>query len=95
MFKSRDFKVSCKDNNINLILAPAGDHRATGMVGKIIQTKRRRLGGMALGTLWSSEDISTIKANTAQIIRLIPNCNTKLAFFGAISAENYAPRSRI
>ena len=31
-FKSRDFNVYCKNNNIKLILAPAGDHKATGML---------------------------------------------------------------
>ena len=35
-FKSRDFNVYCKDNNIKLILAPVGDHRATGMVERLI-----------------------------------------------------------
>ena len=31
-FLSRDFNVLCKDNNIKLILAPAGGHRATGIL---------------------------------------------------------------
>ena len=35
-FKSRNFIVYCKDNNIKLILAPAGDQRATGMVDRLI-----------------------------------------------------------
>ena len=30
--KSRNFNVFCKDNNIKLILAPAGEHRPRGMV---------------------------------------------------------------
>ena len=42
-FKAREFEVYCKDKNIKLILAPAGDHRATGMVERLIQTIERRI----------------------------------------------------
>ena len=37
-FKSRQFEIYCKNNNIKLILAPAVDHRATGMIERLIQT---------------------------------------------------------
>ena len=37
-FKARDFEIFFKNKNIKLILAPAGDHRATGMVERLIQT---------------------------------------------------------
>ena len=84
-FKSRDFNVHCKDNNIKLILAPAGDHRATGMVERLIQTikrqKLKKLGVMFIDPLWSSEDISTIVSNIIQSIRLIPNRITKIRPF--------------
>ena len=82
-FKSRDFNVHCKDNNIKLILAPAGDHRATGMVERLIQTINRKLGVMAIDPLWSSEDITTIVSNIIQNIRLIPNRITKITPFEA------------
>ena len=42
-FKAREFELYCKNKNIKLILAPAGDHRGTGMVERLIQTKKRRL----------------------------------------------------
>ena len=71
-FKSRDFNVYCKDNNIKLILAPAGDHRATGMVERLIQTIKRKLGVLTIDPLWTSDDILTIIANIIQSIRLIP-----------------------
>ena len=77
-FKSRDFNVHCKDNNIKLILAPAGDHRATGMVERLIQTIKRKLGVMSIDLLCSLEDISTIVSNIIQNIRLIPNRITKI-----------------
>ena len=31
-FKAKEFEIFCKHKNINLILAPAGDHRGIGMV---------------------------------------------------------------
>ena len=82
-FKSRTFNVYCKDNNIKLILAPAGDHRETGMVERLIQTIKRKSGVMTIDPLWSSEDITTIVANVIQSIRLIPNRLTKTAPFEA------------
>ena len=90
-FKSRDFNVHCKDNNIKLVLAPAGDHRATGMVERLIQTIKRKLGVMAIDPLWSSEDITTIVSNIIQNIRLIPNRITKITRSKHISAENQTP----
>ena len=78
--KSRNFNVYCKDNNIKLILAPAGDHRETGMVERLIQTKKRN---RCNDNRWSSEDISTIIANIIQSIRFIPNRITKIAPFEA------------
>ena len=81
--KSRDFNIHCKNNNIKLILAPAGDHRATGMVERFIQTRKRKLGVMAIDPLWSSEDITTIVSNIIQNIRLIPNRITKITPFEA------------
>ena len=38
VIKSKNFEVFCKDNNIKLILALAGDHRGTGLVERMIQT---------------------------------------------------------
>ena len=58
---------------MKLILTPVGDHRATGMVERLIQTIKRKLELMTKDSLWSFEDISTIVANIIQSIRLIPN----------------------
>ena len=87
-FKSRDFNVHCKNNNIKLILAPAGDHRATGMVERLVQTIKRKLGVMAIDPLWSSEDITTIVPNIIQNIRLIPNRITKITHSKHTLVEN-------
>ena len=42
-FKAKEFELFCKNRNIKLILAPAGDHRGTGMVERLIQSLKRRL----------------------------------------------------
>ena len=42
-FKSRHFEIFCNNHNIKLILAQAGDHRANGMIERLIQTIKRRL----------------------------------------------------
>ena len=73
----------CKDNNIKLTLAPAGDHRATAMVERLIHTIKRKLGVIILDPIWSSEDISATVANIIQSIRLIPNTVTKITPFEA------------
>ena len=52
-FKSRQFEIYCKNNNIKLILAPVGDHRATGMIERLIQTIKRRLSVLNIDTNWS------------------------------------------
>ena len=40
-YKVKNF---CKQPNINIITAPANDHRAIGLVERLIQTIKRRLG---------------------------------------------------
>ena len=50
-----------QSRNVQLeISAPAGVHRATGMVERLIQTIKQKLGVMAIDLLWSSEDITKI-----------------------------------
>ena len=90
-FKSRDFNVLCKDNNIKLILAPAGDHRATGMVERLIQIVKRKLGVMAIDPLWSTEDITTTVSHKIQNIRIIPYRITKKHRSKHILAGNQTP----
>ena len=82
-FKAREFEIFCKNKNIKLILAPAGDHRATGMVERLIQTIKRRIAVMEHDPLWSSSDLATIVAKIIESIRLIPNTTTKLKPFEA------------
>ena len=82
-FKAREFEIYCKVKNIKLILAPAGDHRATGMVERLIQTIKRRIAIMQSKPLWSNADLAEIVAKIIQSIRLIPNSVTKIKPFEA------------
>ena len=67
-FKARGFELFCKNKNIKLILAPAGDHRATGMVERLIQTTKRRISVIEHDPLWSSTDLATLVAKIIESI---------------------------
>ena len=82
-FKAREFELFCKNKNIKLILAPAGDHRALGMVERLIQTLNRRIAVLEHDPLWSSSDLATIVAKKIESIRLIHNATTKIIPFVA------------
>ena len=81
--QAREIELFCKNKNIKLILAPAGDHRATGMVERLIQTLKRRIAVMEHDPLWSSADLATIVAKIIESIGLIPNATTKIKPFVA------------
>ena len=57
-FQSKNFEISCKDNNIKLLLAPAGDHRGTGLVERMIQTLKRRLSVINVDPKWDKETLA-------------------------------------
>ena len=82
-FKAKEFDIFCKNKNIKLILAPAGDHRGTGMVERLIQTIKRRLAVLDIDPNWSSESLSSRLASIIENIRLIPNRTTKTTPFEA------------
>ena len=82
-FKAKEFEIFCKNKNIKPILAPAGDHRGTGMVERLIQTIKRRLAVLDIDPNWSKETLSSRLANIIENIRLIPNKTTKTTPFEA------------
>ena len=82
-FKSRQFEIYCKNNNIKLILAPVGDHRATGMIESLIQTIKRRLSVPNNDTKWSQITLADKIAEIIQEIKIIPNTTTKIAPYTA------------
>ena len=82
-FKLRQFEIYCKNNNVKLILAPVGDHRATGMIERLIQTIKRRLSVLNNDTNWSQITLADKIAEIIQEIKLIPNTTTKIAPYTA------------
>ena len=82
-FKAKEFDIFCENKIIKLILAPAGDHRGTGMVERLIRTIKRRLAVLDIDPNWSSETLSSRLANIIENIRLIPNRTTKITPFEA------------
>ena len=82
-FKAKEFDIFCKNKNINLKLAPAGGHRGTGMVERLIQTIKRRLAVLDIDPNWSNTALANRLANIIKNIRLIPNTISKMTPFEA------------
>ena len=70
-YKVKNF---CKQHNINVITAPANDHRAIGLVERLIQTIKRRLGCMKLDT---RNNTFTIKEAIKSIVYQLRICKQK------------------
>ena len=82
-FKSRQFEIFCNDNNIILILAPAGDHRAAGMTERLIQTIKRLLSVLNKDIKWSQITLADKVSEIIQEKKFIPNTATKIAPYTA------------
>ena len=67
-------KNFCKQHNINIITAPANDHRAIGLVERLIQTTKRRLSCMKLD---SRNNTFTIKEAIKSIVYQLRICKQK------------------
>ena len=68
---------------MKLILAPAVDHRGTGMVERLIQTIKRRLAVLDINPNWSNTTLANRIAHIIENIRLIPNTTTNTTPFEA------------
>ena len=67
-------KTFCKQHNINILTAPANDHRAIGLVERLIQTIKRRLSCMKLDNRNKS---FTIKEAIKSIVYQLRICKRK------------------
>ena len=72
----------CNENNINIIDAPVGDHRAIGLVERMIQTIKRRLSCMKAE---NKDTFSTSKAikQIVSALRLTRQKTTQITLFEA------------
>ena len=80
---SKNFEIFCKDNNIKLILAPAGDHRGAGLVERKIQTLKRLLSVINVDPKRDKETLADKITHIIENIRLIPNKTTRITPFEA------------
>ena len=95
-FKSRQFEIFCNNHNIKLILAPAGDHRANGMIERLIQTIKRRLSVLNTDPKWSKIKLADKIAEIIQEIKIIPNTTTRIPPFTAhFGRKHNTPLSNI
>ena len=67
-------KNFCKQNNINIITAPAKDHRAIGLVERFVQTIKRRLSCMKIAT---RNNTFTIKEEIKSIVYQLRICKQR------------------
>ena len=74
LLKPLNLNFSVKNRNIKLIVAIAGNHRATGMIERLLQTIKRKVAVMAPDPLWSSADLAKIMES----IELIPISTTRI-----------------
>ena len=81
--KAKEFEIFCKNKNMKLILDPAGDHRGTGKVERLIQTIKRWLAVLDIDPNWSNETLSTRLASNIENMPLIPNKTTRTTPFEA------------
>ena len=65
------------------MLAPVGDHRATGIIERLIQTMKRRLSVLNIDTNWPQVTLADKVAEIIQEIKLIPNTTAKIAPYTA------------
>ena len=92
-YKVKNF---CKQHNFNIITAPANDHRAIGLVERLIQTIKRRLGCMNLDSRNKTFTIKeAIKAVVYQL-RICKQTTTNVTPFQAhFGRKSNTPLSNI
>ena len=73
----------CKRNNIELIYAPNNDHRPIGLVERLIQTVKRRLGCIKLDPNQKPFNIKNALQNISFELRTCRKKNSKLSPFEA------------
>ena len=81
--KAREFELFCTKNIKKLILAPAGNHRGTGVLERLLQTTKRRLAELDFDPNCSQRSLSKRLAQIIENIRLIPNATKQISPFEA------------
>ena len=86
--KGNKIQQLCKRNNIELIYAPANDHRPIGLVERLVQTVKRRLGCIKLDPNQKPFNIKNALQNISFELRTCRKKNSKLSPFEAHNGRN-------
>ena len=80
-FRAKKFLIYCKSHNIKLIFAPVDDHRAIGMVERLIRTLKSRLAIMKIDKTNRPYKLASDVAELIKTLRITPNSSTKVTPF--------------
>ena len=82
-FRAKKFQIFCRSNNIKLLFAPVDDHRAIGVVERMIQTIKRRLEVMRIDPTNTPYKLASDVAEIIKTLRNTPHVVTKISPFEA------------
>ena len=85
--EQKKFQLFSNTNNLNLLFAPVDDHRAIGVVEKMIQTLKRRLGVMRIDSANKPYKLASDVAEIIKTLRITPHGVTKISPFEAHSGR--------
>ena len=82
-FRAKKFLIFCKTDSIKLIFAPVDDHRARGMVERLIRTLKSRLAIIKIDKNNKPYKLASDVAELIKTLRITPNATTKVTPFEA------------
>ena len=77
-FRAKKFLMFSNTNNIKLLFAPVDDHRAIGMVERLIRTLNMRLSIMKIDKTNKPFKLASNVAELNKTLRITPNSTTKV-----------------
>ena len=82
-FRAKKFQHFCNSNNIKLLFAPVDDHRAIGVVERMIQTLKRRLAVMRIDKTNTPYRLASDVAEIIKTLRITPYGVKQISLFEA------------
>ena len=90
-FTKKKFQFFCNTNNFKLLFLPVDNHRAIGMVDRLIQTLKRRLGVMRTDPANTPYKLASEVPKIIKILRILPHDKKKFHLLKLTWAENQIP----
>ena len=82
-FRAKKFQLFCNSNSTKLLFTPVDDHRAIGVVERMIQTLKRRLVVMRIDKTNTPYKLALDVAEIIKRLRITPHGVTKVSPFEA------------